>query len=97
MSGENVPTNRPTPQLSVGNLVLDTARNRIAILRDTGGTWEDGRYALRPPGGGVEWPAWRSDIRPATVTERLRPALAERNERSSGSGSAGAARGSTEW
>ncbi|MET8830484.1 hypothetical protein ABZX33_32095 [Streptomyces sp. NPDC004608] len=84
MSGENVPTNPPTPQLRVGELVLDTARNRLAILMDTGGTWADGRYALRPPGGGVEWPAWRSDIRPATVTDRLRPALAELNERSSG-------------
>ncbi|MEV7286315.1 hypothetical protein AB0O01_17365 [Streptomyces sp. NPDC093252] len=73
MPAESVGPLDPTAQLGVGALVFDMTRNRLAILMDPGETWADGRYALRPPGGGVEWPAWRSDIRPATLADRPEP------------------------
>ncbi|MFJ6660234.1 hypothetical protein ACIQNG_28360 [Streptomyces sp. NPDC091377] len=84
MSDENVPTEDQRPQLDLGQLVFDTRRDTLGVVMDTGGTWGDGRYSLRPPRGGIEWHASRSDVRPATVADRLRPALAEVNERSSG-------------
>ncbi|MFD5555050.1 hypothetical protein ACFWIA_14590 [Streptomyces sp. NPDC127068] len=46
-----------------------------------------GRYSLRPPRGGVEWDAPYEDVRPATVTDQLRPALTEVNTRSRYGGS----------
>ncbi|GLF94070.1 hypothetical protein [Streptomyces yaizuensis] len=44
------------------------------------------RYYLRPPHGGCEWDAPRGDIRPATVTDQIRPELTETNKRSSAAG-----------
>ncbi|MFF0446211.1 hypothetical protein ACFYT4_07320 [Streptomyces sp. NPDC004609] len=66
------------PQLTVGTLVFDTRKKVLGVVMDT--EWD--RLYLRPPTGGIEWDASRADLRPATVTDRLRPALAERNERS---------------
>jgi hypothetical protein len=70
-------------QLAVGMLVFDMRRKALGVVMDT--DW--GRLYLRPPGGGIEWDAVCADLRPATATDRLRPALAEVNERSSDTGS----------
>ncbi|MFJ6659507.1 hypothetical protein ACIQNG_24610 [Streptomyces sp. NPDC091377] len=84
MSGKNVAAERQTPQLSVGDLVFDTARRVLGVLMDTGEDMGEGLCFLRPPRGGIEWTVSPADIRPATVADQLRPALAEMNERSSG-------------
>ncbi|MFI6285792.1 hypothetical protein ACIBCM_13720 [Streptomyces sp. NPDC051018] len=73
------------PQLAVGALVFDIRRKSLGVVMDT--EWD--RLYLRPPGGGIEWDASRADLRPATVMDRIRPALAELNEHSSS--------GSTTW
>ncbi|MEU0991861.1 hypothetical protein [Streptomyces sp. NPDC005953] len=80
MSGEKAAKH---PKLSVGELVYDTAEKALGVVMDTGEDAGDGCYALRPPGGGVEWTAKREDVRPATVVDQLRPALTEVNARSS--------------
>ncbi|WST70323.1 hypothetical protein OG268_24435 [Streptomyces uncialis] len=71
------------PPLAVGALAYDTRTGVVGMVMDTGAV-VDGRYSLRPPGGGVEWNAERADLRPATVVDQLRPALAEVNARSRG-------------
>ncbi len=65
-----------TPE--IGDLVLDTVRNRVGEVMATVG----GRLLLRPPGGGREWEAAPSHVRPATSGEALRSKVAEANERS---------------
>ncbi|MGW4031042.1 hypothetical protein ACWEFL_17275 [Streptomyces sp. NPDC004838] len=85
MSGENA---AEQSQLGVGDLAYDTARDALGVVMDTGTGPGDGPYSLRPPRGGVEWTASREDIRLATATDRLRPALAERNAHSSRWGAA---------
>ncbi|MCX4661008.1 hypothetical protein [Streptomyces uncialis] len=85
MPGKNV---AERPQLAVGDLAYDTRKGVLGVVMDTCSNVGDGRYSLRPPGGGVEWTAVRSDVRPATVADQLRPALAEANTRSRKGGSA---------
>ncbi|MFI6524987.1 hypothetical protein [Streptomyces uncialis] len=80
MPGKNV---AERPQLAVGDLAYDTRKGAVGVVMDTGAV-VDGRYSLRPPGGGIEWNAERADVRPATVADQLRPALAEANARSRG-------------
>jgi hypothetical protein len=81
--GETVVPRGLSEELVVGALVFDTVRGVVGVVMDV--SW--GPVYLRPPGGGVEWHVRREDVRPATVTDRLRPALAESNVRSSrGSG-----------
>ena len=84
MSGKTV-AGPHTPQLSVGDLAYDTARAVLGVVMDIGTV--PGRCTLRPPGGGIEWDASDVDVRPATVSDRLRPALSEVNTRSSRGGS----------
>ncbi|MCM2392568.1 hypothetical protein [Streptomyces albipurpureus] len=79
MSGERV-AERQTPQLSVGELAYDTARGALGVVMDIGTV--QGSYTLRPPGGGIEWDVSDVDVRLATVSDRLRPALSEVNTRS---------------
>ncbi|MFD4833996.1 hypothetical protein ACFWPV_29760 [Streptomyces uncialis] len=81
MRGKNVAEG---PQLAVGAIAYDTRKGAVGVVMDTYSNVGDGRYALRPPGGGVEWTAVRADVRPATVADQLRPALAEVNARSRG-------------
>ncbi|MGX2996081.1 hypothetical protein JNUCC64_17660 [Streptomyces sp. JNUCC 64] len=66
----------------MNDLAFDIRRGVVGVVMDI--TW--GPVYLRPPGGGVEWCARREDVRPATVTDRLRPALNELNLRSSRGG-----------
>ncbi|MFE3017018.1 hypothetical protein [Streptomyces sp. NPDC059256] len=80
MSGKKVAN---TPQLGVGELVFDITQKALGVVMDTGADMEEDRYSLRPPGGGIEWTAVRADLRPASVVDRIRPALTEVNERSS--------------
>ncbi|MFF2024886.1 hypothetical protein ACFVW2_24150 [Streptomyces sp. NPDC058171] len=75
---------QPTPQLSVGELAYDTVKGVLGVVMATDTA---GRYSLRPPRGGVEWDAPYEDVRPATVTDQLRPALTEVNARSRYGGS----------
>ncbi|MGW6461289.1 hypothetical protein ACWF94_36075 [Streptomyces sp. NPDC055078] len=86
MSGKNVATERQKPQLGVGDLVFDTSTGTLGVLMDTGTDAGDGPYSLRPPRGGIEWTTSRENVRPATVTDQLRPALTEVNARSSRQG-----------
>ncbi|MFJ6568904.1 hypothetical protein ACIQNU_15900 [Streptomyces sp. NPDC091292] len=88
MSDKNV-SEHQAPQLSVGELAYDTRREVLGVVMDTGTQTGGGRYALRPPKGGIEWNASRADVRPATLADRIRPALTEVNERSSGGSSWG--------
>ncbi|MFJ6573122.1 hypothetical protein ACIQNU_37510 [Streptomyces sp. NPDC091292] len=67
-------------ELSVGAIAYDARAKRVGVVMDDYGT----HYVLRPPRGGIEWDASRADVRPATAADRLRPALTEVNERSSG-------------
>ncbi|MGX2997467.1 hypothetical protein JNUCC64_24945 [Streptomyces sp. JNUCC 64] len=69
-------------ELRVGALAYDTRRKVIGVVMDV--TW--GPVYLRPPRGGIEWCACREDVRPVTVADRIRPALAELNLRSSRGG-----------
>ncbi|MEU3600571.1 hypothetical protein ABZ714_17910 [Streptomyces sp. NPDC006798] len=63
----------------VGDTVRDTARDRIGrVVART-----PPRYALRPLGGGIEWDAFPTDLRPVKTTDLLRPSLTEINKRSS--------------
>ncbi|MCX4663378.1 hypothetical protein [Streptomyces uncialis] len=80
MPGKNV---AERPQLALGALAYDTRTDAVGVVMDTGAV-VDGRYSLRPPRGGVEWSAERADVRPATVADQLRPALAEASARSRG-------------
>ncbi|SCK32539.1 hypothetical protein YW7DRAFT_02609 [Streptomyces sp. AmelKG-E11A] len=82
MSGENVATQREESQLRVGELVFDTSRGVLGVVMDLITGTGSGRCCLRPPRGGVEWDASCADVRPATVTDQLRPALTEVNTRS---------------
>ncbi|MGX2996526.1 hypothetical protein JNUCC64_20000 [Streptomyces sp. JNUCC 64] len=83
MPGEvSAPKDLPLEQLRVGTLAYDTQRKAIGVVMDV--TW--GPVYLRPPNGGIEWCACREDVRPATVTDRLRPALRELNVRSTRGG-----------
>ncbi|GLF97256.1 hypothetical protein [Streptomyces yaizuensis] len=68
--------------LTIGALAYDTITRRVGVVMAEYGT----RYYLRPPHGGCEWDAPRTDIRPATVTDRIRPVLTEANARSSTGG-----------
>ncbi|MFE2045769.1 hypothetical protein ACFXAZ_33610 [Streptomyces sp. NPDC059477] len=80
MPDRNVPEQQQGPQLGVGELAFDTRTRTLGVVMDTG----NGRYSLRPPKGGIEWDAAYEDVRPATVTDQLRPALTEANARSRG-------------
>ncbi|MEU9333888.1 hypothetical protein AB0D49_12120 [Streptomyces sp. NPDC048290] len=84
MSDRNVPEHHQAPQLSIGDLAFDTRTRALGVVMDTGADGGDGRYALRPPRGGIEWYASHDDVRPATVADQLRPALTEVNARSRG-------------
>jgi hypothetical protein len=70
----------PAPELpmAAGSLAYDGTCQKVGEVMAVDG----GRYWLRPPNGGTEWNAFRSDIRPATASDRIRPALAEVNARS---------------
>ncbi|GLF99356.1 hypothetical protein [Streptomyces yaizuensis] len=68
--------------LAVGTLAFDMVTGTIGVVMAEYGT----RYYLRPPHGGCEWDAPRDEIRPATVADRIRPALTEANVRSSAGG-----------
>lgn len=85
MPGRNV-AEAQTPELNLGDLAYDTARAALGVVMDIGTV--QGHYTLRPPGGGIEWDAPDVDVRPATVTDRIRPALSEANARSRQGGSA---------
>ncbi|MGX2995387.1 hypothetical protein JNUCC64_14000 [Streptomyces sp. JNUCC 64] len=82
MSGETVVPKRPPDELAVGTLAFDTRRELLGVVMDA--AW--GPVYLRPPGGGIEWCACREDVRPATVADRIRPALRELNVRSTRGG-----------
>lgn len=68
----------PESELTLGELAFDTVRRRVGLVIDV----QPLGYALRPPGGGIEWDASRKDIRRATTADQLSPALAEINARS---------------
>ncbi|WP_030779625.1 hypothetical protein [Streptomyces sp. NRRL S-920] len=51
-----------------GDLVIDTARQRLGRVMDHVGN----RLQLRPPGGGREWDADPAYVRPAQEDEILR-------------------------
>lgn len=70
--------NAPTPD--VGELALDTTRDRVGVLMAcTGGTaW------LRPTAGGREWTVPVTLVRPVTAAERLSARVATANARSRG-------------
>ncbi|MEV7284092.1 hypothetical protein AB0O01_05920 [Streptomyces sp. NPDC093252] len=87
MPDRNVSEHHNPPQLRLGHLVFDTRTNSLGVVMDTGAYPGNGLYSLRPPRGGTEWDASPGDLRPATVTDRIRPSLAEVNARSSGGGS----------
>ncbi|MEU5401015.1 hypothetical protein ABZ348_17185 [Streptomyces sp. NPDC005963] len=74
--------------LAVGDIAVDTRTGDLGVVMDTGVDPRDGRYSLRPLGGGVEWTADPGDVRPATNADRLRPALSEVNARSRKGGAA---------
>ncbi|AZK94463.1 MULTISPECIES: H/ACA ribonucleoprotein complex subunit GAR1/NAF1 [Streptomyces] len=63
----------------IGDTVRDTALKRIGRVMDRFGS----RYYLRPLNGGCEWDAHPDDLRPATASDVLAPAVAEANQRSS--------------
>ncbi|GGZ15197.1 hypothetical protein GCM10010387_04360 [Streptomyces inusitatus] len=77
-------TNTPEPEedtgrdIAVGTLAYDIRIERVGVVMEECGT----RYALRPPHGGREWEAPADEVRPATVAERIRSELAERNANS---------------
>nr|WP_127356850.1 hypothetical protein [Actinacidiphila soli] len=61
----------------VGDLALDTARDRVGVVMG-----HEGPYVqLRPPDGGREWDADPEKVRPADVTDELRFRLGEQNAR----------------
>ncbi|MER7178729.1 hypothetical protein ABT404_04425 [Streptomyces hyaluromycini] len=62
-----------------GTLLYDTATDQVGEYRD-----QSGPYAmLRPVGGGREWQAHPSTLRPATDRERLSAGVRAANDRSS--------------
>ncbi|RZU36051.1 hypothetical protein EV284_3538 [Streptomyces sp. BK022] len=56
-------------------LVWDKTRDDVFEVMEVGPS----RVALRPPAGGIERWVEKTDIRPATPSEELRPKLAKRN------------------
>lgn len=67
-------------QPNVGDTVEDTGRRRIGKVMGS-----DGPYVqLRPIGGGREWDAEPSKLRPLTKGEALSAGVAEANARSRG-------------
>jgi hypothetical protein len=62
----------------VGDLVVDTARDKVGEVMDGSGSY----VQLRPPGGGLEWDARPDDLRLADASDRLRVRVAEENHRS---------------
>ena len=59
----------------VGELALDTERDRVGVVMG-----HEGPYVqLRPPGGGREWDADPAKIRPADVADELRFRVGEQN------------------
>ncbi len=73
---------RAGDELAFGVLAFDAGRGVVGMVMEV--TW--GLVYLRPEGGGVEWTARREDVRPATVLDRIRPALNELNVRSNRGG-----------
>lgn len=67
-------------QPSVGDTVEDTARRRIGRVMGAEGPY----VQLRPIGGGREWDAEPSKLRPLTQGEALSAGVAEANARSRG-------------
>ncbi|GLF94275.1 hypothetical protein [Streptomyces yaizuensis] len=65
-------------ELRVGEIAFDTVTRALGEVMEIYET----HYALRPPQGGIEWDALRENTRRATTTDRLTPALAERNANS---------------
>ncbi|MFF6993558.1 hypothetical protein ACFY93_01140 [Streptomyces sp. NPDC008313] len=53
-------------RLPVGELALDVRQQKRGIVMDH----QDGLVWLRPEGGGTEWTALPSDVRPPHVRER---------------------------
>nr|WP_079083637.1 hypothetical protein [Streptomyces antibioticus] len=72
------PETREPPD--VGELLTDTARNRVGEYRGE----VAGKFCLRPVGGGTEWEVSPEYVRGATDEERLKARLAASNARSSG-------------
>ncbi|WP_369170506.1 hypothetical protein AB5J49_23030 [Streptomyces sp. R28] len=58
-----------------GALVVDTKTHKIGYVMGNEGPY----LQLRPPGGGREWDADPSVVRPATDTEVLRARVTELN------------------
>ncbi|MFJ6568537.1 hypothetical protein ACIQNU_14025 [Streptomyces sp. NPDC091292] len=59
----------------VGTVLYDTVTDKVGEFRGE----NDGRYLLRPPGGGVEWDAAPGDVEPPGSAERLRAKAAAEN------------------
>ncbi|MCS0639070.1 hypothetical protein NX801_26190 [Streptomyces sp. LP05-1] len=59
----------------VGAVLLDTATERVGTFEGAQG----GRWYLRPVGGGTEWEADPSRVRPAGTMEHVRALVVEEN------------------
>lgn len=66
-------------ELRVGELAYDTETRNLGVVMEVFRNY----YALRPPRGGIEWDALRDLTRRATNSDRIAPALSERNAHSS--------------
>ena len=62
----------------VGEVVRDTARDRVGVVMDKGA----GRLFLRPLSGGREWEAGAEQVSPLSAREELSARLAAANARS---------------
>ncbi|MEV5509529.1 hypothetical protein [Streptomyces orinoci] len=65
---------------SVGTLAHDTKRDRVGVAMAR----HNGRFCLRPQGGGQQWDAEPRDVKPVTADEALRLRVRDANERSWG-------------
>ncbi|WP_052434106.1 hypothetical protein [Streptacidiphilus melanogenes] len=63
-----------------GAHLYDCEAGRVGVFQ--GKTPHDGRYWLRPVGGGVEWDARLADLYPADREEELRAKVEAANRRS---------------
>jgi hypothetical protein len=70
----------PQPHLVPGTVVRDEQRDRIGEVMGAEGPY----VQLRPLGGGREWDAEPTLVRPATAAERLSAAVAVANAVSRG-------------
>ncbi|MFI1352806.1 hypothetical protein ACH4TV_04355 [Streptomyces sp. NPDC020898] len=75
-SGSQGKPARPT----IGSYVMDTRTGKVGIVMGHEGTY----VQLRSYGGGREWDAAPTGLRPATTTERISAATAYANARSRG-------------